>query len=383
MAGGRRLVPAAFMAVALVAVAIALSPAEVADATAFSSTSLRGAPFESIFAFGDAFTDTGNNPVVFGWYNVSDEVLRPPYGMTFFHGVPTGRNSNGRLIIDFIAQGLGLPLVPAYQSHKGSFLQGANFAVAEATALNASFFNVGQTDISLELQLGWFEELKPSLCKTDQECKDFFGRSLFFMGEIGIDDYHISFGMRKSMQEIRAYIPDVIRTITIGTERVIQHGAKTVVVPGMVPSGCLASILVALADADMSEYDAATGCLKEPNEIVALHNSLLQDAVEKLQAKHPDLTIMYTDMFNHVMGMIKSPEQFGFKSDVLTVCCGGRGRYHYNMSVACGDEAATTCKDPSTRLFWEGVHLTEAAYYYIAKDWLNAIASRLSARASS
>ncbi|CAN6339763.1 unnamed protein product [Urochloa humidicola] len=375
MVGGRRLVPAAFMAV----VAVALLPAEAADATA----SLRGAPFESIFAFGDAFTDTGNNPVVFGWYNVSDEATRPPYGITFFHGVPTGRNSDGRLIIDFIAQGLGLPLVPAYQSHKGSFLQGANFAVAEATALNASFFNVGQSDISLELQLGWFEELKPSLCKTDQECKDFFGRSLFFMGEIGIDDYHISFGMRKSMQEIRAYIPDVIRTITMGTERVIQHGAKTVVVPGMVPSGCLASILVALADANMSEYDAATGCLKEPNEIVALHNSLLQDAVEKLQEKHPDLIIMYTDMFNHVMEMIKSPEQFGFKSDVLTVCCGGRGRYHYNMSVACGDEAATTCKDPSTLLFWDGVHLTEAAYYYIAKDWLNAIASRLSARASS
>lgn len=46
----------------------------------------------------------------------------------------------------------------------------------------------------------------------------------------------------------------------------------------------------------------------------------------------------------------------GFKSDVLTVCCGGRGRYHYNMSVARGDEAATTCKDPSTRLLWEGVH---------------------------
>ncbi|CAN6335652.1 unnamed protein product [Urochloa humidicola] len=367
------------MAVALIAVA--LSPAEAADATAFSSASLRGAPFESIFAFGDAFTDTGNNPVVWSWYNVSDEVTRPPYGITFFHGVPTGRNSDGRLIIDFIAQGLGLPLVPAYQSHKGSFRQGANFAVAEATALKSSLYR--ETDVSLEQQLGWFEELKPSLCKTDQECKDFFGRSLFFMGEIGIDDYHISFGMGKSMQEIRASIPDIIRIISMGTERVIQHGAKTVVVPGMIPSGCVPSILVIYADSDTSEYDTITGCVKEPNEIVALHNSLLQDAVEKLQAKHPDLTIIYTDMFNHVMEMIKSPEQFGFKSDVLTVCCGGRGRYHYNMSVACGDEAATTCKDPSTRLFWEGTHLTEAAYYYIAKDWLNTIASRLSARASS
>uniref|UniRef100_A0A453QIF5 GDSL esterase/lipase n=1 Tax=Aegilops tauschii subsp. strangulata TaxID=200361 RepID=A0A453QIF5_AEGTS len=145
--------------------------------------------------------------------------------MTSFGGHPTGRNCNGRLIIDFIAQGLGLPLVPPYLSHKGSFQQGANFAVGGATALNSSFFHIGDPpgaspfplNTSLEVQLGWFEELKPSLCQTDQECKDFFGRSLFFVGEFGINDYHYSFG-KKSMQEIRAFVPDLIQTISMGAE---------------------------------------------------------------------------------------------------------------------------------------------------------------------
>ncbi|VAI69370.1 unnamed protein product [Triticum turgidum subsp. durum] len=213
MGSGGRLVLAALMAVAL---AILHPSAEAA--------SLRGGePFESIFAFGDSFTDTGNNPIVFGWYNVFDVVMRPPYGMTSFGGLPTGRNCNGRLIIDFIAQGLGLPLVPPYLSHKGSFQQGANFAVGGATALNSSFFHIGDPpgaspfplNTSLEVQLGWFEELKPSLCQTDQECKDFFGRSLFFVGEFGINDYHYSFG-KKSMQEIRSFVPDLIQTISMG-----------------------------------------------------------------------------------------------------------------------------------------------------------------------
>jgi hypothetical protein len=57
--------------------------------------------YDSIFSFGDSFADTGNNPAVFAENDVFDPVTRPPYGSTFF-GRPTGRNSDGRLIIDFI-----------------------------------------------------------------------------------------------------------------------------------------------------------------------------------------------------------------------------------------------------------------------------------------
>ena len=46
--------------------------------------------YNAIFSFGDSLSDTGN-VVVAGL----------PYGMSFF-GRPTGRCSNGRLVIDFI-----------------------------------------------------------------------------------------------------------------------------------------------------------------------------------------------------------------------------------------------------------------------------------------
>lgn len=65
----------------------------------------------------------------------------------------------------------------------------------------------------------------------------------------------------------------------------------------------------------------------------------------------------------------------GFDEDVLTLCCGGPGRFNYNRHVFCGDPGASECKDPSARLFWDGVHLTEAAYRYVAAGWLSAITS--------
>jgi hypothetical protein len=52
-----------------------------------------------MFTLGDSYIDTGNfvimaSPVIPVW------IVKPPYGMTFF-GRPTGRPSDGRVIIDF------------------------------------------------------------------------------------------------------------------------------------------------------------------------------------------------------------------------------------------------------------------------------------------
>jgi hypothetical protein len=59
----------------------------------------------------------------------------------------------------------------------------------------------------------------------------------------------------------------------------------------------------------------------------------------------------------------------GFEEDVLAICCGGPG------TLFCGVEGSYLCKKPSARLFWDGVHLTEVAYRYIADGWLGSIDS--------
>ncbi|KAL6627166.1 hypothetical protein ACP70R_030892 [Stipagrostis hirtigluma subsp. patula] len=322
--------------------------------------------YDSIFSFGDSFTDTGNKPIVFAWYSVFNPVMRPPYGMTFF-GHPTGHTTDGRLILDLIAQGLGLPFVPPSLAPNGSFRQGANFAVAGATTVDAEFYHSRgipggpsnssskfPLNTSLNVQLEWFESLKPSLCGTAQGCKKFFGRSLFFVGEFGVNDYHLSL-KKLTLQQVRSLIvPNVIKTISMAIQRLIKHGATSLVVPGVIPSGCSPPVLTFFADrARPADYDPRTGCLREINELgkyhklpftTPNHNSLLKDALHELRAKHPHVRIIYTDFFGPIMEMVESPRKFGFRDDVLMVCCGGRGKYNYNESVACGDQDASACK---------------------------------------
>ncbi|KAI5331727.1 hypothetical protein L3X38_021853 [Prunus dulcis] len=108
--------------------------------------------------------------------NRSLHYFQPPYGKTYFHH-PTGRCSDGLLIIDFIAQFLGLPFVPPFLQSLNSnqsvqnFEAGVDFAVIGATGLDASFLatmeiHIPSTNNSLRIQLEWFKQMLPSLCNT-------------------------------------------------------------------------------------------------------------------------------------------------------------------------------------------------------------------------
>ncbi|KAL5731962.1 acetylajmaline esterase [Ranunculus cassubicifolius] len=322
--------------------------------------------YTSIFSFGDSLADTGNLRYIEEYKHQYDY---SPYGKTFF-GHPTGRCSDGRLVIDFIAQGLGLPLIPPYHGDSNrDFSQGVNFAVTGATAIESAFFEERgmnlATNASLGVQLGWFKDLLSSLCNSTSSCSGILRNSLFLVGEIGGNDYNYPFFQGKDIHDIPSLVPKVINTMSSAITALIEQGAKTLMVPGNLPIGCSAAYLTIYQSENKADYDPSNGCLIWLNEFAQYHNQLLQNELDRLRELHPHATIIYVDYYNVAMELYNSPRKLGFKNTV-SACCGGEGPYNYNAPVKCGLNVSRSCDDVSSYVSWDGVHLTEATYKWIA-----------------
>ncbi|XP_062232727.1 acetylajmalan esterase-like [Phragmites australis] len=348
---------AAFLAFSLFALHLCCCHGQAADA---------GNGVTAIYSLGDSITDTGNlvkeaPPGMF------ETIKHLPYGVTF--GYPTGRCSDGLLMIDFLAQDLGLPFLNPYLGKNKSFDHGVNFAVAGATAMDpADQFNrsipVPFVANSLKVQLRWFKDFMKSSFATDGEIRKRLQNSLVLVGEIGGNDYNYAFFGNKEINEVEKLIPGVVRTIIDATKEVLEMGANRVIVPGNFPIGCVPGYLTMKAgSSEPSDYDSS-GCLRELNLFAAKHNSRLQRAVADLKAAYPNASVAYADYFNSFLALLQNASSLGFDAaSTRKACCGaGGGDYNFDRRRMCGAEGATACAEPSTYVSWDGIHMTQAAY---------------------
>nr|GMD48654.1 GDSL esterase/lipase At1g28590-like [Ipomoea batatas] len=263
-------------------------------------------PYTSIFAFGDSLTDVGNRVLLYPNHSHMGE---PPYGETFFHH-PTGRCSDGRLIIDFI------------------------------------------------------------------ECKEKLKSSLFVLGPFGSNDYRRALGYGKDIEEIRSYVPLVIDVITTAINDLIELGATTIMVPGILPDGCIGSVLTEFESDNKEDYDPDTGCLTWVNELSEYHNQHLQQRLNTIQHHNPDIVIIYADFYNATMELYRHPEKYGFIS-TLVVCCGEGGKYNLNKDVGCGDIQVKSCPEPWLYVDWDGNHMTDRANKIVSMALLDGTCLKL------
>jgi hypothetical protein len=94
-------------------------------------------------------------------------------------------------------------------------------------------------------------------------------------------------------------------------QNLIGLGAKTLIVPGNLPTGCLPVYLMAYKSDKKEEYEPETGCIRWLNEFSQYHNKILMDELEKLRKLHPNVSIIYADYYAAAMKIFVSPKHFG------------------------------------------------------------------------
>ncbi|KAF7022988.1 hypothetical protein CFC21_035606 [Triticum aestivum] len=324
--------------------------------------------YKRIFAFGDSIIDTGN--FVYSTGSAPNALKEFPYGMTFFHH-PTGRVCDGRVLLDFYAQALGLPLVqPSLPEQRwGQCTFGANFAVFAATALPPEYFQRRGLSIpgsaNLGMQMGWFKEVVQRIA-PGPGARRLLGESLIILGEIGGNDYNFwLLNNNKTRETAYQFIPDVVNRIISIAQELIDLGAKTIMIPGNFPIGCVPKYLNDHQTGNRADYDQF-GCLRWYNDFSMRHNTALFNEVNRLRARHPWVKLIYADYFGAAMEIFKNPHRFGI-GDPLVACCGGGGRYH----VGTCDKHSAIMGSPANCANWDGIHMTEKAYNVIADGVLH------------
>ncbi|KAK1666102.1 hypothetical protein QYE76_054261 [Lolium multiflorum] len=329
-----------------------------------------GGCFKRIFSFGDSIIDTGNG--AYAGRNSPGPIMHLPYGMTYFQH-PTGRISDGRVIVDFYAQALGLPLLPPSmpQAGTGQFPTGANFAVFGSLALSPDYY---RTKYNFTMPMPWcldgqldsFKKVLARIAPGEAATKSLLGESLVVMGEIGGNDYNFWFFARRSREIPGKYMPDVIARIGAGVQEVIDLGARTVLVPGNFPIGCVPTYLGGFRTDNSTDYDDFR-CLKWFNDFSQRHNKALKQEISRLRAQNPDAKIIYADYYGAAMEFVMNPHSHGI-DDPLVACCGGAGPYHTGKSC---NNTATIWGNPAKFASWDQIHMTEKAYSIIADGVLN------------
>ncbi|KAI3817519.1 hypothetical protein L1987_11311 [Smallanthus sonchifolius] len=332
--------------------------------------------FPALFNFGDSNSDTGALLSMFG-----EAAAPPPNGETFFHS-PAGRVCDGRLLIDFIAEGLEVPyLSPFLDSMGTNFSHGANYATVGSTIRrqNTTIFQSGYSPISLDTQFAQFSNfLKRS--QIIRQKGDVFKNMLpeeykfssaLYTFDIGQNDLTAGYDLGMSTEQVKVYVPDVISEFTTIIKNVYALGGRAFWIHNTGPVGCLPYIMDTrvITAAQVDNY----GCAAPFNDVSRYFNEKLKEAIVQLRKDLHLAAITYVDIYSAKYSLITQSEKLGF-GDPFLVCCGHGGRYNFNNAVRCGRMItvngtkvmiAKSCEDPSSRIIWDGVHFTEAANRWV------------------
>ncbi|KAF2929280.1 GDSL esterase/lipase At1g09390 [Oryza sativa Japonica Group] len=308
-----------------------------------------------VFNFGDSNSDTGGVAAVMGIH------IAAPEGRAYFHH-PTGRLSDGRVILDFICESLNTHHLSPFMRPLGAdYNNGVNFAIAGSTA------TPGETTFSLDVQLDQFIFFKERCLESIERGEDApidskgFENALYTM-DIGHND--LMGVLHLSYDEILRKLPPIVAEIRKAIETLHKNGAKKFWIHGTGALGCLPQKLATRGeiDRDLDEH----GCITRINNVAKRFNKLLSETCDDLRLQFASSTIVFVDMFAIKYDLVANHTKHGIEKPLMTCCGHGGPPYNYDPKKSCTANDKDLCKLGEKFISWDGVHFTDAANEIVA-----------------
>ncbi|KAG6386863.1 hypothetical protein SASPL_152040 [Salvia splendens] len=311
--------------------------------------------YTAMYVFGDSLTDAGNNKYFIDTLAKADHL---PYGIDFSGG-PTGRFSNGKNVVDFIGEMVGLPLLPSYADvvAKGeSILFGVNYASAAAGILRDTGYRFGHV-IPFEEQINNLRKTLGQLRGQlhGNEVSKYLANALVFV-DLGANDYLNNYLQAQYYPSSHIYnleqFADLLITLYRNHILEIQGlGLRKFLIVEASPIGCCPITIHNMK------------CNATISHMVNMFNTRLKSVVHDLRSNYPGSAFTYVPTSQLFQSLFDNAEAYGFKVKDKA-CCGGSAGSNGTKPMCFKN--TVPCRNRNEYLFWDGAHPTEAGNRIVA-----------------
>lgn len=261
--------------------------------------------YSNFYVFGDSLSDNGNLALV---QNIA------PYSDSF---------TNGDVAVEYLAEELGLPLLPsgylAVLAGLPTTISGTNFAVGGARALDNPDAPAEANVINLSTQVNVFLQ-----SQGVQQGNPLDPEALYFVGVGGNDIRDARAVIQASIGEsgafftrLQAYsqLANAAEATVIEVGKLAASGAKNILVMnapdiGLIPESDILSQQELASAVSFSERFQARYLPQTATNLTLFYNTQLKLGLRQLQAKFPDANIEEFDLFALEKTITAQPSNF-------------------------------------------------------------------------
>ncbi|GAA0159646.1 hydrolase [Lithospermum erythrorhizon] len=317
----------------------------------------------AVIAFGDSLVDQGNNNGVI----TPAKATYLPYGKDLLiNGKPTGRFSNGKTAMDFVAEELGIgELLPAYLDpnlKSSDLLTGVSFA-SGASGFDPVTNLLTPHVLSLDRQLELFKEYIGKLRSlVGEEKANFIVENSLYLVVSGNDDFivnYFNYVTERKKLDVPTYANLLASYALDFVQEIYKLGARRIGVFAIAPIGCIPAVRTLKGGHQRS-------CSDPYNAGATFFNNKMATELPSLKAQLPGSKLVFIDIYSLLEVIIQKPQSFGF-SYVDKGCC---GTGYIEVAFLC-NPTTSTCPDVDKHFFWDSFHPSQQGYKLLVQQILS------------